>query len=432
MRAWLTQFWFTLRGNFWLLPTVLAVVALGASVLVVQLDETRYGGTVTDWLPFPQIGAEGARLVVSTVAGSMITVASLVFSLTLIALTLMSQQLGPRMLPIFMTDRITQLVLGFFVAAFLFSLVILSTIGTGERGEFVPQLSIYVVCLIAIAAFFLMIYFVHHIARSIQADSVIAFLSTQLDQAIDDILKAEGHDEDDAAVDPDDYFIGKETRTLAAERSGYIQQIDYESALSLATEAGLHVRYLCFPGRFALDGAAMIETVGGPVSDDLSEDLLSTLSFGHTRSPAQQVEYEFNALLEVALRALSPGVNDPFTAIACIDHLADALLRVMRMPNHRRYLADDDGTPRVFRYPQTFSHFMTQVVNPLRQAATGTPIVLHHLAQALASLIELSPDDPTRQVAVAHARRLMADCREQIVNADDRDQIGRLLERVGV
>lgn len=418
-----------IRSNFWFVPTVLVALSLLGAVGSVNLDETNLGQSLSEWLPFPQTGIEGARLVVSTVAGSMITIASLVFSLTLVALTLVSQQLGPRILPIFMTDTPTQFVLGAFVSTFVFSLIVLASIGTGSKGEFVPQLSVYCVCLLAILSFGLMIYFIHHIARSIQADSVIRMLAATLTDQVDRILLAEVEPEPERGVPAqgDD-----EPLCVPATSSGYIQIIDYEAALDLATEHDVRIRYLLGPGHFVVDGTDMIEISGASGGDDLEDDVAGTITLGPKRTPAQQVEYEFNAILEVALRALSPGLNDPLTAMTCIDHLSDALARVAKGPLKPFHIADKAGRVRVLRYPQDFEHYMDQVIHPLRQASLRVPQVARHLASALEALRQVCSGSEAHRVIAHHAKLLAADCRAHIENDTDRREILDRLDRAAM
>ena len=435
MRSKLVGLLFHIRASFWFIPAILAGTALAGALFSVNFDETSAARSIADWLPFPQIGTEGARLVVSTIAGSMITVASLVFSLTLIALTLMSQQLGPRILPIFMTDRATQVVLGYFVATFLFSLMVLSTIGSGEKGQFVPQLSVYVACFLAITAFALMIFFVHHIARSIQADSVVAALADTLDAEIEKLRCTET-----AAVDkvsaraPDPAHEDSDAQSVLARKSGYIQMIDYDGGVKLARECDILIRYERGPGHYVVKGSEIGRVTGKKLNDGQLASLCDTVSIGRQRTPAQQIDFEFNTLLEVAVRALSPGVNDPFTAITCIDHLTDALSRVMSIPVAGRddFLSDEDGNPRVRRYVRSFDQYMTQVMHPLRQSAARVPQVLHRLAEALRTLHELCHRAEARPIIEAHAALLAEDCRREVKNPSDRDDILSILEPLGL
>ena len=424
IRSLVASWLIAVRGSFWFFPGLLAVLSLAASVGLVNLDETEWAREIAGALPLPHMGIEGARQVVSTIAGSMITVASLVFSLTLIALTLMSQQLGPRLLPIFMNDRITQIVLGYFVAAFLFALIVLSTIGSGEKGEFLPQISVHLTSFLAIVAFGLMIYFVHHIARSIQADAVIAHLADQLDRAIEQQSDIGGEAQDRMEADerwsPDSEG---EAQPLPAPRSGYIQLIEYAAAVETAADLGVVVRFVRGPGHFVIDGVSLADVYGAGLDEDQMSKLCEAVVIGSQRTPAQQLEYEFNALLEVAVRALSPGVNDPFTAMTCIDHLTDALVKIIQRPSLADWMGDDEDKPRVHPYRRTFEHYMAQVMHPLRQAASDMPQVLLHLAYTLNTLHERACDAEQKGVIEAHGRLIADDCGRHVANEKDQQDV---------
>lgn len=424
IRSQVASWLISIRGSFWFFPGILVVLALVSSIGLVNLDETGWARDIAGALPLPHTGIEGARLVVSTIAGSMITVASLVFSLTLIALTLMSQQLGPRLLPIFMNDRITQIVLGYFVATFLFALVVLSTIGSGEKGEFLPQLSVHLTSLLAIIAFGLMIYFVHHIARSIQADAVIARLADKLDSAIEQQSDIGGTARDRTDI-ADDWAPDSEgaAQQLPAPRSGYIQLIEYAAAVEFAADLGVVVRFVRGPGHFVIEDVSLADVFGAELDEDQLAHLCETVVIGSQRTPAQQLEYEFNALLEVAVRALSPGVNDPFTAMTCIDHLTDSLVKIMQRPDLAAWIGDADGEPRVYPYERTFEHYMSQVMHPLRQAAANMPQVLLRIAYTLDTLHQRAQDDEDRSVIEAHGRLIAADCRAHVANEKDQQDV---------
>ena len=349
MRGKLLQIYFNLRSSFWLIPMLMAVAGLLLAYATLYIDETAIGRNISGWLPVPQINVAGSRQIVSTVAGSVITVASLVFSLTFVALTLMSQQLGPRILVLFMDDRPTQLIIGFFVATFLYALMVLATIGTGAIENFAPQFSIYMVCFLAIFTFGLVIYFVHHIAQSLQADNVIATLGRELSSAIEQSLLS---DTDECKDQQPEYQSGEEHQALReigkpirSRRSGYVQLVDYKAAVALAEEHDAVIRFPCRPGHFLISSAVVARVTSSSFLDDeLNDQFCDLVQIGSQRSQAQYAEFEFNALVEVALRALSPGVNDAYTAIACINEITDGLARILRGRRRLDALMSDNGT----------------------------------------------------------------------------------------
>jgi uncharacterized membrane protein len=185
MKTLLLKYWDRLRSSLWFLPAAMACLAVALAVSAVELDKA----VADDWLQrlswIYSGGAEGASLLLGTVAGSMIAIAGTVFSMTLVALSLASSQLGPRLLRNFMRDRSNQVVLGTFVATFVYCLLVLRTIRRADEVAFVPHLAVSIGVLLAIASVGVLIYFIHHISVSIQADQVVARVGRVLEDGID-------------------------------------------------------------------------------------------------------------------------------------------------------------------------------------------------------------------------------------------------------
>ncbi len=334
MKVSVFKHWDRIRSSFWFLPTVLACGA----VVLAGISHS-WDGQVTAWLESTlgwsfTGGAEGATAVLSTIAGSMITIAGVVFSMTLVALTLTSSQLGPRMLRNFMRDTATQVVLGTFVATFLYCLVVLRSIRHDEQSLFVPHLSVSLGLILAVVSIGVLIYFIHHVSLSIQANQIVARVSTELMEGIDR-LYPESPDEqqkdfsgDSGASEPAD-ASEHETFLLPAKTDGYLQFIEVEALVSLAEAHDLVVRLKRRPGQFVVAGQTLATVSPNQrMTEETIAALEAAFTFGHERTPGQDIEHSVNKLVEIAVRALSPGLNDPFTAIACIDHLGAALCRL--------------------------------------------------------------------------------------------------------
>ena len=252
LRTLLLHYWDRLRSSFWFVPASMACLAVALALSAVELD-----GSVNDeWLQ--QLswsysgGAEGASLLLNTVAGSMIAIAGTVFSMTLVALSLASSQLGPRMLRNFMRDTTNQVVLGTFVATFLYCLLVLRTIRRGEEVDFVPHLSVTIGMLLAIISVGVLIYFIHHISVSIQADQVVARVGRELDDAIDrlypgDIGKPASKVMASGEADLPEAFV-RNAKPVGSTEDGYLQLIDADTLINLACKEDLLLRLERRPG----------------------------------------------------------------------------------------------------------------------------------------------------------------------------------------
>lgn len=402
MREKLAIALYAIRTNFWFIPTTLAVLSIIAGWLVVDLDVAIHRNSM---IPL-HMSIESARLALSTIAGSMITIASLVFSMTLVSLTSVSQQLGPRILLRFMDDRPTQIVLGIFVATFLFSLIVLMRVGDDAKAGVVPGLGVTLAAGLAIAALGGMIHFFDHVAKRIQADSLIAELGADLRYSVAQFVdrsKSEAHSLTSEQADElsQQFDANKRVRIVRQPNSGYLRRLDISGMLHIAKQEDLLVRVEVRPGQFVLEGQPVLAVLpqaddADRVSDEIAEKLERLLLVGRKRTPEASIEFEIDALVEVALRALSPGVNDPFTALACIDYLADGVRLLSTSADCRLVTRDADEVVRVLNAPEPFERILKRSFEPIIDAAGGSKIVVARLSQVLNQLAELDPSDSAR------------------------------------
>jgi uncharacterized membrane protein len=279
--------------------------------------------------------AEGARSLLSTVAGAVVTVVGVAFSVTIVSLQLAAAQLGPRVLRNFMRDRGNQVVLGTFVATFVYCLLVLRTVrGTnGLAGdEFIPHLAVTGGVALAIFSAAVLIYFIHHAAVGIQADHVIAVIAHELDDTVDTLYPDRLGDAE-APADappplPEDFE--RTARVIAAPTSGYVRSIGEDPVMSFAAAHDVLVRLECRPGDLVLEGEPRARAwPPGRVDDAAAARLAATIAVGRVRTLVQDFRFGVEQLVEIAVRALSSDLRDPTTAIRCIDRLDDGRLRVI-------------------------------------------------------------------------------------------------------
>jgi len=393
MRLKISEIIFAIRSNFWFIPTILSLIAIAAAYLFVEVHLWIARGVYEAYLPALRMPVESARLVLSTIAGSMITVASLVFSLTLVALTLVSQQLGPRALLHFMDDRPTQIVLGLFIATFLFALVVLTRLDDEVIGGQVPGLAVIAAVGLSVVALGMVIHFIHHIATRIQADVLIAELGGDFRAAAETFV-SRGQAEDAFADDAEREnllrrFDGGNCFDISLGHSGYLLRFDTGAIGRLAKEHDLVLRVEARPGAFVLAGHPLLTAISvgdAEVDEDTLTRFRDQLSVGSRRTPQASIEFDLKALVEVALRALSPGINDPYTAAACIDRLADGMRVLMARETEQRVTRDDDGYVRVIHMPEPFERNLSLAFDPIIKAGHEHAIILGKLAEVLSQL----------------------------------------------
>lgn len=398
--------WDRLSSSLWFLPASMTVLAVALAAAAVAADRTFTTVPQNSFFLYSG-GPEGARSVLSTTAGSMITVAGVAFSATMVALSFASSELGPRLLRNFMRDRGNQVVLGTFIATFVYCLLVLRTVSQSPR-EFVPHVAVTGAIGLALASLAVLIYFIHHVAMTLQADYVISVVARDLDRSIEKLYpQAMGNDPDPERIpelkEQEKALRDEPAVEVAPDRPGYVHALDVESLMELAVKHDLVIRVVNRPGRHVLDGVAVAEIrPARAAGEDVRRKVKDAFLIGRTRTSKQDVEFALHQLVEVAVRALSPGVNDPFTAITCIDHLTAALLHLMRRDFPPRFRVDDEGRLRVIADRPDFRGVLDAAFHQIRQSGAALPSVIIHLLESLTTLLEQATTDEQRRALQLH------------------------------
>ncbi len=428
MSTRLRNLWDSVNGSFWFIPTLMTVAAAILSFVFVTLDQS-----LTNELNYIfgyNRGPEGARSLLSTVAGSVITVAGVTFSITIAALSLASNQFGPRLLRNFMRDRGNQVVLGTFIATFLYCLLVLRTVNGSQENSFVPHIAVTFGVLLATASLGVLIYFVNHVATLIQAEDVVDTVSKELHHTIDYLFPEKlGHPPPDekrekaeAELLPADFE--KYSRTVKAPDEGYLQALDTEKLMGLANQHDLICRVLHRPGEFIIKGMEILQVwPGEKVTDELSSQLDKAFITGSFRSTTQDVEFAINQLVEVALRALSPSINDPFTAINCIDRLGAGISHIgeRSMPSAYRY--QDGKKLRIIVQPLTKAELVELAFDQLREAASFQARVVTRLLELICQLVKQTSDQELQTALVKEASLIERAGNKNLTEETDREKV---------
>lgn len=402
MRARLLKFLQDLSDAFWVLPAVLVAAgfALGAGLV-----EVERAGLVPQWLINGWLysgGETGARTLLGAVAGSSIGVAGTIFSITIAALTLASQQMGPRLLRNFTRDRGNQWTLGVLLGSFAYALMVLRTVRGGEDG-FVPHLSITVGIGMALWCIGMLVYFVHHMATRINVDTVIELVHRDLVRSAQD-LTLDAPQAEPAVID----WTG--ASPLSTKRSGYLQQLDAEGLADWACDHDCVIRLLIRPGDHVFPGAAI--ALVQPDREGAAAAVDAATALGADRASPADLTYAARQLVEVAVRALSPGINDPMTAISVLDRLADLLCRIVPRDLPTGCIMRKERAAVVCE-PLSYAELVGAMFDLIRQSAVNSPAVLSHMLKVLAVVAsqETRPErlDALRSQAasVAQAGRLV-------------------------
>jgi uncharacterized membrane protein len=411
LRKWLG----TLADTFWLIPALLTLLGALGPVGLVSLDRS---GTLPAWLIdnawVYNGGGTGARTLLGAVASSTIGVAGTVFSITIAALSLAAGQMGPRLLRNFTHDRGVQVTLGIFIGTFSYALMVLRSVRTQEEGAFTPHLSLTAGILLAFVCVATLVYFVGHMAGRINVDTVIGLVSDDLRDTINRLALDSPGD----APPPASLWDGA---TLVTDpRHGYLQELDAEGLADWAAEHDTALQLLVRPGDYVFPGAPIARLTR---ADDGAEAAIRrATALGSVRVSSADLEFPIRQLVEVAVRALSPGINDPHTAISVLDRLGEALCRMapLHLPTGA-YLRD--GRARLIVPPVDYAGIVDAMFNMLRQSAANNVAVLVRLLEVLTAVASCEHDALRRMALRRHAGLVLSDAARSVSNAQDLDAV---------
>lgn len=406
--------WTRLRNSLWALP--LAFCLGGAALAIGALRiRPRPGGDPVWWLYSGN--AADASTFIAHLLSAMITMSTLAISITMVVLTLAAQSLGPRLISIFMSDNRTKLSLGLLLGTVVYLLLVLRSIAGATTS--VPNLAVTLAVALSLLSVLTLPFFVHHLATAIVADTVVERVGAELDRQI--YLLPPRKDEDERGLTArEEAAFQKAASPVSASTAGYIRAIHYAAICKAVAEHDAEVLLAAKPGALLLEG----ETFGWIKSKrgahkEIVDALERNLILGADRSPAQDLEYSIRQLVEIALRALSPGINDPHTASAVVDRLATSLALLMKRRSEAGVWRDEKGNARIYRPSTNFSALLSAAFTEIRQAGANVPTVLLKLAQRGRQLSEIAPEKD-RAAIREQLEMLETTMRHSIKNPADR------------
>ncbi|MGF1475469.1 MAG: DUF2254 domain-containing protein [Geminicoccaceae bacterium] len=404
------------RG-FLFIPAMVALTGVVLAIAAVSVDRVDQVQQLLAGFSFLRIDAAGARAVLSTIAGAMMTVLSLVYSLTLIVFTLAAGNIGPRLLESFTDNRVNQVTIGVLGATFLFALIVLYVVGADE----VPRLSVATAILLAATSFFWLIYFVHDVAGRVMVDNEIGRTQRSLRQAINRLLDASPREEaDDVDVIPDGEF-----EFVEAGKAGYVTSVGADTLVQMAKQEDGFIEVVTRPGRFVLEGMPIARLYGGAREGDVAQ-VRNQIVIDDARAPEGDIQFNVHLNVEIALRALSPGINDAYTAISALDHLSSSLAQVLQRGVPSPIYWDADEKPRVWLALIGVEEIVGTALHPLRRAAVDNNLVMLRLIEAIGRMAYVSRAE--HHTLLGHHLRLAAqDMNRVLSNPEDRRQVAELV-----
>jgi uncharacterized membrane protein len=405
-----------LAETFWLIPALLVSIGVIGALGLIKLDSSGVlpHDLLQNWLY--DGGATGARALLAAVASSTIGVAGTVFSITIAALSLAAGQMGPRLLRNFTHDRGNQLTLGIFLATFCYALVVLRSVRTQREGDFIPHLSLSVGIALAFVCVATLIYFVGHMAGRINVDTVIELVSEDLHDAIRHLTT------DTRQPDPPPPGFWHEATPIADQRRGYLQQLDESGLAAWAEDNGTSLRLLVRPGDYIFPGAPIALMTPPAEGADLA--IRDATALGSQRVSTTDLRFAVRQLVEVAVRALSPGINDPHTAIGVLDRLGTALCEIEPLYLPTGVVIRQQRTVFVVPHIQ-YDQLLNTMFHMIRQNAAGNAVVLIRILEVLTQVVSCDRDHDRRASLKRHADLVLADAGRHIHTPADFEDVRR-------
>lgn len=411
-----------IRSSYWFVPAIMTLSAIGLSVITTIVDQHLQIPVSRNFGPVFGGGPEGARDLLTTVAGSMITVAGVTFSITIVAFSQASSQFGPRMLRNFMRDTGNQIVLGTFIATFIYCLLILRTVRSGASQAFTPNVSVTVGLVLSLASLGVLIFFIHHTALSMQAPIVISELAGDLFSTIDRLFPDRLGSGQQVSMFSRQPELKGGGDPVTSKAQGYVLALDTDSLMKIAVDNDLILGVEFQPGHFLVQGAVLVRV--WPVkrlNKHIAHKIRQTIVLGKRRTHTQDIEFAFEQLVEVAVRSLSPSINDPFTVISCIDWLGAALVRLVNREFPSEYRLDGAGDLRIIvREPLSFERLVDIALNPIRRYAGESAGVRMRLLEVIYRTAEQTKNRQRLQVLVNQAAINKRSIYEELSEVEDR------------
>ncbi len=421
------------RKSFWAIPAILLLLAALLALLTLWLDVVVFPpldfGAV-EWLNPSEM--QGVRELLATTAAAILGVAGVTFSITIASLTLASQQFGPRLIRNFTQDRFTQTVLGFFIATFFYCMLSMQLGSVILSTNYSPLSTLLVVLLLTIADLLMLVLFIHHICMAIQAETIIFDVAEDMRRRVISLMPLkleEAQEEDQSALDALEADLKARGDDVRSSRDGYVRAIDYAALLKYADKNEQIIGVMQRAGEYVFKGSLLAKVVGAQRPADLDKVINDLIVIGSSRNPRQDLEFSIRQLVEIALRALSPGINDPFTAITCINHLGTLINMVSMRATPASSWLNDAGDIRLLVKTTTFAGLVEAAFNQIRQEASSHVDVTVRLLDVLHELILLAKNRNQILALLQQARLIRYGVKnEEFISHDQKAIFDRFVE----
>ena len=418
---------YNLRGGFLVRPLIIALSLGCAGALLSWLEETE--PALSAWVPavlFPShTDAQVAQVILGGIAASIMTVVSIVFAILLMTLTLASMQFSPRIIVSFVRDRVTQWTLGIFIGTFCYCLAALPA-ARSVPNPFAPVITVLGAMLLSLICVSWLLFFIHHISQAINVNQIVDRIATETVAMIDEMMPhAHRYPRVDngETIDPSTWGT-----TILCQTSGYIRYMDTKRLVATAKSRSVKVHVLRRVGQFVPEGVPLLRVYKGErLAADGVTELCNAFEFGPSRTLQQDIEFGVLQIVDIALKAISPAVNDPSTAISCVDQLSRVLIRFVSREVPPSLLCDPPGVVRVSVMWSDFQRMLDSAFEQIRLYSQTDVAVSLRLMRALGDIAVTVPDPEDRRTLVERGRRIVEGCAEKLGEQEMQELRARLV-----
>jgi uncharacterized membrane protein len=426
------HFWDRMTVNFLVIPAIMGIGGMLLAWSMFWLDG-QIPNEVLDTSHFIVSGSVGElRGYLFAMATTVLTTAGVVFTLLTLPLSTVASQYGSRLLRVFLGDRTTQLILGIFVASFVYCVTGAMIIPPADIVSEGPQLTMTVGLYLIVASFASLILLIQHISTMLQAPNIAAGAGGELLDVVRKTNLVEGRigeDQHQTGTGLPDSLKEAEAHLVHAGKPGYIQYIDLDYLLPLVRKKDIIIRLVHKPGDFVGNGIVIaLVWPANRVDNELERGIINTFHLGNQRTPPQDLEYAVNQLTEMAVRAMSPAINDPFTAMTCLDYIGNGLALFIRHGPISPYIYDRDGRLRIVFDPVTFDTLLSAAFDMLRHASCHNSMVLLHMLETINIISQETKSPDARESLLLHVTLIQRESQEGSLIEEDRQSIHRSCE----
>ena len=406
--------------NLWKIPLRISIAAIVLFAITMIPDVLDGKGVIhiPPWLTMGSI--DDARSILSAMMGSVATVLALIFSVALLVLSMVATLFGPRLLYRFLQDWVTQVTIGLFMGTFIYVCLCFLVTHQDSDSRFIPQISLLTSWVLVVGSFAFLVYYSHRIATSIQNPDMIARIASDLHPSVvGSHLRSKQEGTGTAPADDVIRARAESGGILPCPTSGYMQHLDHGALVAAARESNALIVLRFRPGQFMLRGEPLASVIPASAARALEPHVDRAVAIGKHRTLTQDSEFGLAQIVEIAIRALSPAVNDTFTGVACVDWLADALLALAEEPPLEGNWFDQSGELRVWMPAVRLERLVKLAFDQIRQASTTTPAVLIRQLDVIRRISPRMPEAARR--ALADQARAIRDAAAPLVALDRAD-----------